>query len=85
MPTRFLSDPEAMRLMAERFDVHAQAVGDEARRMWASYQTMGQTQTQMQTAFRNIVTMLHGVRDEMVRDAVKYEYQDAASQHTLST
>jgi Proteins of 100 residues with WXG. len=84
--------------MAGRFDVHAQTVGDEARRMWASsssisgsgwsglaertsYDTMGQ----MQTAFRNIVTMLHGVRDGMTRDAVKYEYQESVSQQILSS
>ncbi|OBK84520.1 WXG100 family type VII secretion target [Mycolicibacter sinensis] len=98
MPTRFMTDPDAMRSMAGRFDVHAQTVEDEARRMWASstnisgsgwgglaertsYDTMGQ----MQTAFRNIVTMLHGVRDGLVRDANNYEQQETASQQILSS
>ena len=98
MTARFMTDPHAMRAMAGRFDTHAQTVEDEARRMWASstnisgagwgglaertsYDTMGQ----MQTAFRNIVTMLHGVRDCLVRDANNYEQQEAASQTILSS
>ncbi|OBH21174.1 WXG100 family type VII secretion target [Mycolicibacter terrae] len=98
MPSRFMTDPNAMRDMAGRFDVHAATVEDEARRMWASstnisgvgwgglaertsYDTMGQ----MQTAFRNIVTMLHGVRDGLIRDANHYETQEAASQQILSS
>ncbi len=36
MATRFMTDPHAMRDMAGRFEVHAQTVEDEARRMWAS-------------------------------------------------
>ncbi|WP_372506479.1 WXG100 family type VII secretion target [Mycobacterium noviomagense] len=36
MPTRFMTDPDQMRAMAGRFDVHAQTVEDEARKMWAS-------------------------------------------------
>jgi hypothetical protein len=36
VPTRFMTDPHQMRAMAGRFDVHAQTVEDEARRMWAS-------------------------------------------------
>jgi ESAT-6 family protein len=36
MPTRFMTDPHQMRAMAGRFDVHAQTVEDEARKMWAS-------------------------------------------------
>ena len=36
MPTRFMTDPHEMRSMAGRFDVHAQTVEDEARKMWAS-------------------------------------------------
>ncbi|KRT47965.1 type VII secretion system ESX-5 protein EsxJ, partial [Mycobacterium tuberculosis] len=35
MATRFMTDPHAMRDMAGRFEVHAQTVEDEARRMWA--------------------------------------------------
>ncbi|OHV04101.1 WXG100 family type VII secretion target [Mycobacterium talmoniae] len=98
MPTRFMTDPHQMRAMAGRFDVHAQTVEDEARKMWASsmnitgagwggtaantsYDTMGQ----MQTAFRNIVNMLHGVRDGLIRDANNYEQQEAASQTALSS
>ena len=93
-----MTDPDAMRSTAARFDAHAQTVEDEARRMWASstsisgsgwgglaertsYDTMGQ----MQTAFRNIVTMLHGVRDGLIRDANQYEQQEAASQQILSS
>ncbi len=36
MASRFMTDPHAMRDMAGRFEVHAQTVEDEARRMWAS-------------------------------------------------
>ncbi len=35
MASRFMTDPHAMRDMAGRFEVHAQTVEDEARRMWA--------------------------------------------------
>jgi uncharacterized protein YukE len=36
MATRFMTDPYAMQAMAGRFEVHAQTVEDEARRMcWA--------------------------------------------------
>lgn len=98
MHRRLMADPEAMRAMAGRFDVHAQKVGDEARRMRASSskisgaggaglaeQTSYDTMGKMQTAFCNIVLMLHGVRDGMVRDALKYEYQEAVSQRSLSS
>ncbi len=40
MATRFMTDPHAMRDMAGRFEVHAQTVEDEARRMWASAQNI---------------------------------------------
>ncbi len=76
MPTRFMTDPHEMRSMAGRFDVHAQTVEDEARKMWASSQNIAgagwsgtaqmtsyDTMGQMNQAFRNIVNMLHGVRD----------------------
>ena len=33
MPTRFMTDPHAMRSMAGRFEMHAQTVSDEARKM----------------------------------------------------
>nr|WP_034166604.1 WXG100 family type VII secretion target [Mycobacterium tuberculosis] len=75
MASRFMTDPHAMRDMAGRFEVHAQTVEDEARRMWASAQNISgagwsgmaeatslDTMTQMNQAFRNIVNMLHGVR-----------------------
>ena len=40
MPSRFMTDPHEMRSMAGRFDVHAQTVEDEARKMWASSQNI---------------------------------------------
>ncbi len=41
MASRFMTDPpHAMRDMAGRFEVHAQTVEDEARRMWASAQNI---------------------------------------------
>ncbi len=40
MTSRFMTDPHAMRDMAGRFEVHAQTVEDEARRMWASAQNI---------------------------------------------
>ncbi|CRH16855.1 esat-6 like protein [Mycobacterium tuberculosis] len=92
MASRFMTDPHAMRDMAGRFEVHAQTVEDEARRMWASAQNISgagwsgmaeatslDTMTQMNQAFRNIVNMLHGVRDGLVRDANNYEQQEQAS------
>ena len=98
MPARFMTDPHQMRAMAGHFEMHAQTVSDEARRMWASsmniagagwsgqaqatsYDTMGQ----MGTAFRNIVNMLHGVRDGLIRDANNYEQQEQASQQLLGS
>lgn len=98
MVSRFMTDPHQMRAMASRFDVHANTVMDEARTMWSSsmniagagwsgqaqatsYDTMGQ----VDQAFRNIVNMLQGVRDGLVRDANNYEQQEQASQQTLST
>lgn len=98
MTSHFMTDPHQMRAMAGKFDVHAQTVEDEARKMWASstnisgagwsggaeiksYETMGQ----MQSAFRNIITMLHDVRDGMNRDANHYEQQEAESQQILGS
>ena len=37
---RFMTDPHAMRAMAGRFEMHAQTVSDEARKMWASSQNI---------------------------------------------
>jgi WXG100 family type VII secretion target len=98
MATRFMTDPHAMRAMAGRFETHAQTVEDEARRMWASSQNISgagwsgtaqatsyDTMGQMNQAFRNIVNMLHNVRDGMLRDAGNYESQEQASQQILSS
>jgi len=96
VPTRFLTDPHEMRSMAGRFDTHAQTVEDEARKMWASSQNIAgagwtaqstsyDTMGQMNQAFRNIVNMLHGVRDGLIRDANHYESQEQASQQILSS
>ena len=98
MPARFMTDPHAMRAMAGRFEMHAQTVSDEARKMWASSQNIagagwsGQAQLtsydtmgQMNQAFTNIVNMLHGVRDGLIRDANNYEQQEQASQQVLSS
>ena len=98
MTNRFMTDPHAMRDVAGRFEVHAHTVEDEARRMWASSQDISgagwsgmaeaaslDTAGQMNQAFRNIVTMLHGVRDGLVRDANNYEQQEQAAQQALSS
>ncbi|RFZ47707.1 putative ESAT-6-like protein 7 [Mycobacterium marinum] len=95
MTTRFMTDPHAMRDMAGRFEMHAQTVEDEARRMWASSQNIAgagwsgmasatslDTMGQMNTAFRNIVNMLHGVRDGLVRDANNYELDTMGQMNT---
>ncbi len=68
---RFMTDPHAMRAMAGRFEMHAQTVSDEARKMWASSQNIAgaswsgtaqatsyDTMGQMNQAFNNIVNML---------------------------
>jgi hypothetical protein len=39
----------------------------------------------MNQALRNIVSMLHGVRDGLLRDATNYEQQEQASQQILSS
>jgi WXG100 family type VII secretion target len=98
MVVRFMTDPHQMRSMAVRFDVHAQTVEDEARKMWVSSQNIAgagwsgaaqmtsyDTMGQMNQAFRNIVNMLGGVRDGLIRDANNYEQQEAASQQILSS
>jgi hypothetical protein len=40
---------------------------------------------QMNQAFRNIVDILHGVRDGLIRDANNYEQREAVSQQILSS
>ena len=96
MSIRFMTDPDQMRAMAARFDVHAHTVEDEAARMWASSQNVAgaawsgtaqvtsyDTMGEINQAFRNIVDMLHGVRDGLIRDANHYEAQEQASQQLL--
>ena len=98
MATRFMTDPHGMQAMAGRFEVHAQSVSDAARRMWASSQSISgtdwtggaqlssfNTMGQMNQAFLNIVNMLQGVRDGLIRDANNYEQQEQASQQLLSS
>ncbi len=89
-----------MRDMAGRFEVHAQDGGrtEGSPECGASAQNISgagwsgmaeatslDTMTQMNQAFRNIVNMLHGVRDGLVRDANNYEQQEQASQQILSS
>ncbi len=98
MTARFMTDPYAMRATAGRFEVHAQTVEDEARKMWASslniagagwsgtaQATSYDTMGQMNQAFSNIVNMLHEVRDGLIRDANNYEQQEQASQQILGS
>ena len=95
---RFWKKWHSMRAMAGRFEMHAQTVSDEARKMWASSQNIAgsgwsgtaqmssyDTMGQMNQAFTNIVNMLHGVRDGLIRDANNYETQEQASQQILSS
>ena len=97
MATRFMTDPHAMRAMAGRFEMHAQTLSDEARKMWASSMNIagaGWSGTGAGDLLRhhgsdesgvpNIVNMLHGVRDGLIRDANNYETQEQASQQILS-
>lgn len=97
MSARFMTDPHAMRDMAGHFQVHAQVVGEAARTMWASSQNIAgagwnglaqatsyDTMGQMNQAFRNIVAMLDGVRDGLIRDSAVYEQQERASRQVLS-
>lgn len=96
MASRFMTDPEQMRAMAARFGTHTQIIEDEARRMWASSQNISgagwsgaaeassyDSISQMNQAFRNIVTMLHGVRAGLLRDADNYEQQEQDSARLL--
>ncbi|KLO30313.1 WXG100 family type VII secretion target [Mycobacterium haemophilum] len=98
MATRFMTDPDAMRSMAGRFEMHAQTVSAEAAKMWASSMNIAgagwsgiaqatsyDTMGQMNQAFTNIVNMLHGVHDGLARDANNYEQQEHASQRVLGS
>jgi len=79
MPTRFMTDPHEMRSMAGRFDVHAQTVEDEARKMWASSQNIagaGWSGTAQATSYDTMGQM---------NDANNYESQEQASQQILSS
>jgi ESAT-6 family protein len=58
-----------MRATARLFDVYAQTVRDEAAKMWASHDTIGQ----VDQVFRDIVNMLNSVRDGLIRDANNYK------------
>ncbi len=59
--------------------------GGSSRRYPPELRERLDTMTQMNQAFRNIVNMLHGVRDGLVRDANNYEQQEQASQQILSS
>ncbi len=69
----------------------AERSDEEERRRWLAPATMQSAAmrrsgaAQMNQAFRNIVNMLHGVRDGLVRDANNYEQQEQASQQILSS
>ena len=96
MAARFMTDPHAMRDMARRFETHAQTVQDESHKMFASAQDIAggswsgaaqltslDTMTQMNQAFRNIVNLLHEVRDGLGGAANRYEEQEQTSQQIL--
>ncbi len=64
MTSRFMTDPHEMRAMAGRFDVHAQTVEDEARKMWASSQNIagaGWSGTAQATSYDTMGQMNHRV------------------------
>ena len=52
---------------------------------WGGPGDVHDTMGQMNQAFRNIVNMLHGLRDGLIRDANNYEQQEQASQQILSS
>ncbi|AKN17448.1 hypothetical protein [Mycobacterium haemophilum] len=76
MAARFLTDPEQMRAMAGRFDMHAR---------WLTEATSLDAMGQMHWASRNVVSMLCGVRDGLLRDASRYEEQERVSRELLSS
>ncbi|KJX75338.1 WXG100 family type VII secretion target [Mycobacterium lepromatosis] len=94
---RFMTDPQAMRDMAHKFDMHAQNVRDESHKMFMSSMdiagagwsgtaqlTSHDTMEQMNQAFRNIVTLLEDVRDQLGTAADRYEHQEETSKQILS-
>ncbi|MCV7313190.1 WXG100 family type VII secretion target [Mycobacterium paraffinicum] len=83
MATRFMTDPHEMRAMAGLWasSMNIAGSGWSGQAQATSYDTMGQ----VNQAFRNIVNMLHGVRDGLIRDANNYEQQEQASQQILGS
>jgi WXG100 family type VII secretion target len=90
-----MADPDQMRSVASLFDMYAQIVQDEALKMWASSQNSAgtgcsgraqassrDTMGQINQALRNILNMLHGVRDGLIRDADIDEQQEQVPQQT---
>lgn len=97
MTGQFTAAPNQLRAMASRFAGHAKSVEDEARKFEASSQnnagadrggaaqgTPYDTRGQMNQAFRNIVNLLQGVRDDLTRDASNYEQQEHAPRRSCS-
>lgn len=76
MAARFLTDPEQMRAMAGRFEMHARRLIEAT-----SVDGMGQ----LHWASRNVVTMLRGVRDGLLRDASSYEEHERVSRELLNS
>jgi WXG100 family type VII secretion target len=95
---RFLTDPDQMWAMAGRFEKHAQLLAAEGQRIWAASQdapgadwngaadaTSIDGTAEMHWAFRNVVTMLRGVRDGLIRDANRYEEEAMVSRELLDS
>nr|CAB39147.1 hypothetical protein MLCB1701.07c [Mycobacterium leprae] len=92
-----MTDPQAMRDMARKFDMHAQNVRDESHKMFMSSMdiagagwsgtaqlTSHDTMGQINQAFRHIVTLLQDVRDQLGTAADRYEHQEENSRKILS-
>jgi len=80
MAARFMTDPhEARKVRVSSQNISGAGWSGTAEA--TAYDTMGQ----MNQAFRNIVNMLRGLRDGLVRDANNYEQQEQASQQILSS
>ncbi|MGB9306233.1 MAG: WXG100 family type VII secretion target [Mycobacterium sp.] len=86
MTNRFMIDPHEMRAVADLFDMYAQIVQDEALMMLCKAQVDSHdTKGQINQTFRNIVDMLHGARDGLIRDADIYEQQEQAPKRILGS
>jgi hypothetical protein len=72
---RFLTDPDQMRAMADRFDLHAKTVAA----------VLASDGAQMHWACRNVVTMLNGVHDDLVRAADRCEADERVSRELLGS